>query len=206
MIYQIEKQLIERNTSQNHFSIEVLTGQIDVENIVVDYEMLANRCKTGCSVYNTKYSCPPYSPDFNLLKKDYKFMVVNLLKVDMNEYKKVFHSVRMVNTVEKSLQKKLIDRIVSNDEYVLENGSCRLCKKCTKIYDKPCNHPEKMRFSLEATGINVNELCKSVFDFELVWHKDGKSPEYLCVVAGILTHDPETTKEKIINAYSNYKE
>lgn len=204
MINQVDKQSIVHTTANNHFIIEVLTTSMNVDDLVIDYEMLAERCKQGCKNYNTKYCCPPHSPHFETVCRDYKKIVVNLLKVDMTVYKKVFHSVRMVNNVQKALQRRVIDQVVSKEEFVLENGSCRLCKQCTMIDNLPCKHPDKMRFSLEATGINVNELCISAYGFPLDWHKDGKYPDYLCVVTGVLSHEPDKTQERIIEAFSKY--
>jgi hypothetical protein len=57
-----------------------------------------------------------------------------------------------------------------------------------------------MRPSLEATGVDVNDLIKKAFGFELKWYKKGGFPDYQCVVGGILTNEPE----KIINELSNY--
>lgn len=204
MINQVEKQHIQHLTENNLFKIEVLTTSIDVQDLVIDYEMLAERCKLGCKNYNTKYCCPPHSPHFQTICKDYKKIVVNLLKTDMAPYRKIYHSVRMVNNVQKSIQRRIIDQAVTKEEFVLENGSCRLCKQCTMIDNLPCKHPEKMRFSLEATGINVNELCITAYSFPLDWHKDGRSPDYLCVVSGVLSHEPDKSKERIIEAFSAY--
>lgn len=204
MINQVDKQYIYHTTSNNDFKVEVLTTIMDVCDLVIDYDALAERCKLGCKNYNTKYCCPPNSPHFETVCNDFKKIVVNVLKVDMTSYKKAFHSVRMVNNVQKSIQRKLINPLVTNEEFVLENGSCRLCKQCTMIDNLPCKHPDKMRFSLEATGINVNELCITAFGFALDWHKNGKSPDYLCVVSGVLSHNPLMTEEKIINAVSQY--
>lgn len=57
-----------------------------------------------------------------------------------------------------------------------------------------------MRFSLEATGIDVGDLLKKVFNFELKWFKNGKLPEYQSIVGGFLTNNPE----KVIDSCNKF--
>ena len=112
----------------------------------------------------------------------------------------------MVNTVGKSIQRKIMNINENtllrkkNSFKILENGSCRLCKKCNYQIGLDCKYPEKMRYSLEATGVNVNDLANKCFDMELDWYYKGKSfPKYQCIVSAILTNEPS----EVINIYVN---
>lgn len=205
MLKQVEIDYITHKSLANEFYIESLTGCIPIKDVLVEYEMLSNICKNGCKNYNIKYCCPPNSPSFDQIAKNYKYLVVNVFKVSLEPYKKVFHTIRMTNSVIKSLQRKFIDGTFGASEVILENGSCRLCKKCTFQEGLPCRHPRRMRFSLEATGIHVQDLVKKCFDFELDWYKNDHFPAFQCVASGILTNSPEQVMVQLTGSFLGFK-
>lgn len=190
-------------TKNNNFWLEFLNKSIKISSVDVDYGFCSSLCKTECGNYHKKYSCPPLATSFSVLSEPYKYMVVSLVKVNTESYNKIYNTVRMINVVEKSIQRKIFDEVLINLKdhrlIALKSGSCRLCRKCNFQKNLPCKHPDKMRFSLEATGVNVNKLALSCFDFPLQWYYKGKQdfPEYLCVVGGILTNNPNKVLEEL---------
>lgn len=187
-------------TPNNKVKLLSNTEILVIDKIICDYKKFSVLCCIGCRNFDKKYSCPPKSPSFEVLSKDYGYLLVNAFKVPYIELKKEYNSVRMANVVAKSLQRKIFDKTAqelreNNLKFViLENGSCRLCKTCALQKKEPCKHPDKMRFSLEATGVDVNDLVLKCFDFPLQWYYKGKKekfPEYQCVVSAILTNEPE---------------
>ena len=73
---------------------------------------------------------------------------------------------------------------------MLSNGSCRLCKPCgLKREENKCLRPSKVRYSMEATGLNVSDICLTFFNHELLWYKDKLAPRYSSVVSCLLTND-----------------
>jgi predicted metal-binding protein len=96
--------------------------------------------------------------------------------------------------------KSRIDKLMRELEIKSENklkflssGSCRLCKKCNLEKKLPCKHPDKMRFSLESCGINVEKITEELFDTPLLWydHLTHKAPKYTCVVAGLMCDETD---------------
>lgn len=195
------------NTTKNTLNIRTNVQCVQVTNVKVNYKANSVLCECACKNYNKKYSCPPVSPSFGKLSQNFQYMVISAFKIPYDTLKSEYNSIRMANVVAKSLQRKIFDA-VANDlkkenikHIVLENGSCRLCKVCSLQKSEPCKHPDKMRFSLEATGVDVNDLVIKNFGFSLQWfykgHKDN-FPEYQCVVSGILTNEPEVVNNLLL--------
>lgn len=190
---------LKHNTNKYSFEIEIFCKKLEVSEFLTEKERFTHLCKDGCRNFNRKYSCPPLSPEFNQIAKNFKYAHVFFYKVDLAEYPQTYNSIRMVNAVVKSKQRKLTNRISKKltqegtPHRILENGSCRLCKKCAYTSKEPCKHPDKMRYSLEATGVDVNELCLTCFGMSLQWYKKGeKYPEYQGVVSAVLCESDKT--------------
>ena len=69
----------------------------------------------------------------------------------------------------------------------LSAGSCTLCKEgCTRLEDKPCRFPDKMRYSIESLGGNVGTTLSDLMEIELEWIQEGRMPSYFVLVSGLL--------------------
>lgn len=181
------------NSKKYTFEIQILCLESKTDTIVPNSKLFNSKCRIACKNYNQKYSCPPYCPSFEFLKNNYSKIQVLALKVDTEKYPNIYNTIRMINVVLKSIQRKMFDRIdieLNNkkiDHKILENGSCRLCKKCYLQLKLPCKYPLKMRPSLEATGVDVNQLIIDCFGFPLQWYTKDNFPDYQCVVGGVLS-------------------
>ncbi|MEW5818791.1 MAG: DUF2284 domain-containing protein [Cyanobacteriota bacterium] len=205
MITTIEKDCLIHKTVSNEFFVESFVTYLQKEAVLVEYKKLSDICMEGCKNFNKKYSCPPLSPPFNLLARNYQYLVVNAIKIKLSDYQKIFNTIRMTNSVGKSLQRKIIENAFTDRQLILSNGSCRLCKICAYQDNLPCKYPGRMRYSLEATGVNVNELTIKCFEFPLVWYQSDNFPEYHCVVSGVLTNEPESVVNRIVKSFKTYK-
>jgi predicted metal-binding protein len=190
-------------TTKNNIEVEVYSGFIRKEDVKVEKQKFCEMCKEGCVNYGKKFSCPPFSGDFlSLVNKEYKegifvlMFLIRLNSINSTEYNKV----RIANSVMKSRIDRLM-RILESEfkTKFFSTGSCRLCKKCQLILKKPCKHPNKMRYSLESTGVNCNYLSERLFSLPLLWFKDGKAPDYTCVLAGLICNskDIETIHSRL---------
>lgn len=197
----IKKTTINYDTTNNKFKIDILTSFLPIERVICDYEYFVDKCKVGCKNYNKKYSCPPLSESFEKISKSYSYIVVNALKIYTIKYKSEYNTLRMINVIEKSVQRKIFDNLCVKSVHFLENGSCRLCKICNYQKNLPCKYPSKARCSLEASGVNVNKLVQECFNYELQWYKKGTNifPEHISVVGGILTNSPEEIIDELDN-------
>ncbi len=177
----------------NYKIIEVLPSQIPL-----DKPKFTNLCKNGCKVFGTKWSCPPASPEYNSLKKA---VVIVLWMDNIIESKNEYTKVKAINSILKSRLYKLLLQYPNTQ--TLGSGSCRLCQKCQ--YPEQCRHPDKMIYSMESVGIDVNSLCESL-GHTLQWYKKGEKYRYGSVVGMIIKgnkHKIEIQINNILNTPNN---
>jgi predicted metal-binding protein len=111
-------------------------------NSIVTAEWVRLKCQYGCDGYGTSFKCPPNSPTPEQTKtilSDYKeALLVHVDElIDLNE---------IVITLEKEI---FFDGYYK--AFGMGAGPCNICKKCSES----CTHPEKVRPSMEACGIDV---------------------------------------------------
>lgn len=183
-------------TPNNELVIECFCSFIEKEKVKINLEVFNKMCKEGCVNYAKKFSCPPFAPSFEKLVEDKEGLFVvlfkcNLKEIDSTEYNKV----RIANVVMKSKIEKLMRFLEKKFQTIyLSTGSCRLCKPCKLKIKEPCKYPEKKRYSLEAVGLDCDKLSQDLFGFPLLWYKDKRSPEYTCVICGLVC-DKKDVKE-----------
>lgn len=180
---------IKIKTPKHELNIKVYYDSINSNNIKVDKKLFVSMCQKGCKNYGNKYSCPPFSPSFNeYVKKDKLFAVMLLLKLNQfdNFNYKEYHKLRIANAVIKPRIEKIMRELekITKTKF-LSTGACRLCKPCQKKINKPCKHPDKMRFSMEALGVDCNDLALKLFKKPLLWYKKKDKLEYTAVICAI---------------------
>lgn len=185
-------------TEKNLINVGYCFGFINKKDIVVKKEIFSEMCEKGCRNYNKKFSCPPCSPDFNKIQQDKEGLFVVLFKIDLNQINSTeYNKIRIANSVMKSRIDKIMRKTEEkfNTKY-LSTGSCRLCKICKKVKGEICRHPEKMRYGMEATGIDCDEISRKLFSIPLTWYKNKKCPEYSCVMCGLFCNASDFEKMK----------
>ena len=191
-------------TPKNKFKVEVFSKFVEKEEIKTEKCLFEKMCKDGCINYNKKYSCPPFSPIFEDIIKYKEGLFVVLFKCKLNQINSTeYNKTRIANVVMKSRIEKLMRYLEKEFGTVfLSTGSCRLCKPCKLKIKQACKHPEERRYSLESTGVDCNNLTEYLFNIKLLWYKDKKSPEYTCVVCGLLVNKKDS--EKVINTMNSF--
>jgi predicted metal-binding protein len=182
-------------TPRAEYNVEVYSDFIKKEDVRVQRELFLKMCREGCVNYGKKFSCPPSSRDFmGVVDKEGIYVVMFLMRlenIESTEYNKV----RIANSIMKSRLDKLMRVLESRfNTKFLSTGSCRLCRTCQLKLKKLCKHSDKMRYSLESTGVDCDFLSKSLFNLPLLWFKQGKAPEYTCVITGLVCDKNETNK------------
>lgn len=158
----------------------------------IDAQTIRNLCKLGCVNYGKKWSCPPYSPEIGEItkKNDYTNVIVitaYIYLVEMGYIKNSYQRVKAANMILKSKCEKYARTLEKlTDGYALLSGSCNLCKPCYKKRGLPCGKPDKKRYSLESTGVNVSFLSARFCKHELLWYKKGETLPYTSVVMAVL--------------------
>ncbi len=179
-------------TPSAEISVHVKVAVID-SRMLKEYENkpeIGKLCE-ACPAYGGKWSCPPHSPAFSGYDLDeYPSAALVLFWCDLDQFhytKTEYIRVKAANTIMKSRMDRLMRSLEeSTGGVMISNGNCKLCNPCSKKKGEPCKKPEKMRFSMEALGLNAGRITADVFGHELLWYKDKKIPRYLSAVACLL--------------------
>lgn len=158
-----------------------------------DKETFQNLCEKGCPTYNKKWACPPFSPSYSKYSKNYTSALIICFYIGLGQFgyiKNDYLKVKAANSILKSRMDKFLRSL--EGQYggkLLSNGSCRLCKPCScKDKNSGCKEPDKMRYSMEALGLNVGEISKNVLNHELFWYRKNQLPLYTSVVSCLLNN------------------
>lgn len=127
-------------------------------DIVVERRVLL-KCRYWCDEYGRNWSCPPYVPsvdEFRKLLREYRHALIISFQSPpkpeaWSEEKKKAH-----------LALLKLEKIAFESGFLfallLRPGSCNICPQCDVT--KPCRHPELLRFSPEAVGVNLIETLR----------------------------------------------
>ena len=166
-------------------------------------------CKE-CDRYNACWACPPYNFDSESYITPYTNAFILGTKItpdeklrsryDFNEHS---NKKQVSNKQSKEITRllitdvrKLLDGALLSleqqypDSRALFAGTCHLCPTgtCTRITEKPCIYPEKIRPSLEALGFDIGKTASELLGIELKWSSNGELPEYFVLVSGFFTN------------------
>ena len=165
----------------------ILIEDVSILNKYYQKEFIKKACEEGCPNYGKKWSCPPFSKPYYELMDGYNKAVLISLSTNMNSYvdiKNKYTAIKAANVTLKNLVEKVARKIeMEMGGYALLSGSCRFCRPCACKINQKCKHPDKMRYSIEATYLNVQAICKELLDFELLWYEKKRLPQYTSTVS-----------------------
>ena len=176
--------------------IKKLTADVDVQEYYekyVDFDKFSKLCIEEQEMMGYNWNYPPFDFDVDEIWNAYNKLKIIAFKIDFSseELDKTF------SDSELQILLKRFERIkvkLMNDIYALENedsqalflGKCSLCMRCTREVNMPCKMPFKMRYPIEALGGDVDRTVEDIFGYKIKYAKDGKLPEYLIFVGGLL--------------------
>jgi predicted metal-binding protein len=162
--------------------LEIKSGDIIFDPKVQTYCVSPN---FKCPSYGHSWACPPVAP--YLEEKISKFSKFYLIyyQFDINEYiekEKAIHpkssetklknKILIGNFLRNKLEKEIYAFLANNqknhdEKCVLWDGYCRVCsntvdKGCNYDSGEPCRHPDKIRYSMEAVGIDVTKMVQKL--------------------------------------------
>lgn len=189
----------------------VLIRDASIINKYCNTEKVKMACEEGCINYGKKWSCPPYSTKYTSFSEKYTNAILLVFSTKMKFYFDVKNKYTALKAANVTL-KTLIEKCARNVEecvhgYSLLSGSCRLCKKCACKEKEKCKKPDKMRYSMEATLLDVDKLCEELLSYNLLWYYNRTLPEYTSTVAMVMFNDetPEDELKKIVvNTINNF--
>lgn len=146
------------------------------------------KCRFGCPHYGRSHSCPPHAPsvdEFRAVLGEYRYALLvafpsgATLAVDEGAgVLRLRHDPRTSAESRRRTEDFFRDWEESKQvafaallelerqafaageplALALRPGRCTLCEKCD--VDAPCRHPTRLRFSPEASGVNLAETCR----------------------------------------------
>ena len=176
--------------------IKKLTVDVDVDEYYknyVDFERISKLCIEEQEMLEYNWSYPPFDFDPDEIWHSYNKLKIIAFKIDFSdeELNHTFSDEELQYVLKRFERMKIK---LMNEIYILENedslglflGKCNLCMKCTRDFNLACKMPFKMRYSIEALGGDVDKTIEDLFGFKILYAKDGKLPEYLIFVGGVL--------------------
>lgn len=148
-------------------------------NKYMDFDYFTGLCKDGCPHYDLSYTCPPNSPKFIEYTKNYEYSLVIVMYMNIDSH-------NSIETVHPYLRRVLSDLLIPLEKkfngLLSDGGRCRYCNKCAYVEDLPCRYPDKIRFSMEAMGIDLDKVCKDILNHSILWNENNENS--YCTVLG----------------------
>ena len=83
-------------------------------------------------------------------------------------------------------------------------GTCNICKRCALLDNKNCYHPEEMRYSMEAMGMDLAKLSEEIFDHKLTWNSENKKSN-ICTSIGSILFNGTFLEDDFCDLARNYR-
>ena len=176
--------------------INKLTCDVDVGEYYekyVDFEEVSKLCIEEQETLGYNWNYPPFDFDVDEVWNSFNKLKIIAFKIDFSkeELEHEFTKPELEYVLKRFERMKVK---MMNEIYMLEGpdslglflGKCNLCMKCTRDFGMPCKMPPRMRYSLESLGAYVDKTVEDYFGYEIKYAKDGKLPEYLIFVGGLL--------------------
>ena len=172
----------------------------DIYNYM-NFDYFTGLCREGCSHYNKSHTCPPNSPKYNDYTKDYENTLLIAMYTNIDDKNNI-------STTHAYLRKVLYDILLPLEKkfngLYTDGGRCMYCNKCTYIDNLACRFPEKMRFSMEAMGIDLDIVCREFLNHKIVW--DESDTKAYCTVLGSINFNGDFKEQNFEKAILNLKE
>lgn len=188
-MFKTEEELMEMNIESS-----VLTTEIDVQDFIehcVDVPRFLGCCGE-CPNFGKTWSCPPYDFDPMDIWKQYSRFYLYAIKTitppellektyELDELLKLGAQITLAST------KGMADHLEAEQKKypgsrIIGGGRCVLCGdgNCARMKDTPCRFPDRMTYSIESLGGNVQETLKRYLDEDIYWGADGHlAPSYI---------------------------
>lgn len=161
--------------------IEVITKLTTMETLNQYYKPVEveGYC-SACPNYGRIWSCPPF--DFDVMTYLAPYAHVLIIGVKTTDFEATR---RRFGDILKGISD---NKEIKEIKEVLIAGNCYHCEVCTKTIGEPCILNEGTKYSLEALGFHVGDVCEHILDAPLDW--SGNDGTYMTVGA-VLSNSKE---------------
>ncbi|MGD6805394.1 MAG: DUF2284 domain-containing protein [Candidatus Bathyarchaeia archaeon] len=177
---------------------------IPASKVVIE-DRVVLKCKLGCNHYGETLACPPYTPtaeQFRKIVSEYSYAMFMKFTTNATAEPDVYKYLMTYETdpsIPKDFKEKaakfwqdwkdskrsMLEAVVDLEKAALRqgytlamsfiSGHCQLCEKCN-TESKICRHPELMRMSEDAIGVNVKKTAANAgIEFKFPFTKSADS-------------------------------
>ena len=189
------------NLESDKYTLERTEAFMTVGELLTNYydrERFVAYCRK-CENYGRLWSCPEYGflPLDYLKEHEGLWLIATRIWLDPQLREEIITregldevSREIVGEVKEAVDRELLaEEKAHKGLRMLSCGGCRLCHRCARLDGMPCRQPGRMRYSLESLGCDVTALARDKLGLEFQWI-DGRLPEYLALVNGMLVKEP----------------
>ncbi len=179
---------------------QVLTAEADMADFIehcVDVDRFL-KCCSDCPHFGKTWSCPPY--DFNPMDywKPFRTFYLYAIKTttpshlleqsfELDELMELGSELTLSATKGMGVFLEAEQKKYPGSK-IIGGGRCMLCREvgCARQNNEPCRFPDKMSYSIESLGGNVEETLKRYLNEQIYWGKDGHLAPYYIRIGGLL--------------------
>lgn len=159
----------------------------------------------ACGSYRACWSCPPFDFDADAYLGRYRtaWLIGTQIFPDAASLSAgTDDSVSFGREIIRRARRPLDDFLLSLEKKYAAGraffaGTCLLCPpgECSRRERRPCLHPERVRPSLEAFGLDLERTAAEYLGIRMQWSYDGELPAYFTLVSGFFTDETIPTNE-----------
>ncbi len=144
--------------------------EVSTKDIIFS-EVVFDQCAVNtCGSYGKNYACPPLSGSLEenkarMLKYENSILINKLVK-----FKHSRNSMKECKDELDTALNKLRELTKDLPVMIAIAGGCDVCAKCAALTGDPCRFPDKVRYSLEGSGIDV---CKMSMNLKMKYNAGG---------------------------------
>lgn len=178
---------------------------VEMDKMLEEYHNIrkTKRYCEACPNYGKYWSCPEFAFDVETLLKQFRYVYL-IAREYLIPREDRLHIIGLQKTanyaldINKRIKLEAWQDILNFEEEFPDTmglipGNCEICditkEGCTKSKGRKCRYPDKMRFSLESLGFDVDAICKYEIGVLLMWPSEGHLPEKLHGIMGILSNE-----------------
>lgn len=117
-----------------------------------------------CEKFDKNHGCPPLPFRREDVVDRHKYATLVCVKIGIGQDLRIPLSAQEMRPLDESIF-SLVRPVAFNymltqegacQGTLLAGGGCEICKECSKIYGQACRFPDKMRYSVDAFGIDIS--------------------------------------------------
>lgn len=137
------------------------------EGLKVEESVRHNCLVNYCGKSGKSWTCPPYTGELDelearLLSYPHAVVIQSVTPIeDSWDFEGMAEAARVHNRMVRKVASELAEKHPDLEVLAFGCGHCDYCEKCT-CPDEPCRFPDRAMSSVEAQGLDINALVRSV--------------------------------------------